>query len=332
MASTQKPPNFRRIEHLNPEGTNFFTWRHQLMSELLMHDLSAYVEQVDTPTGGAADTLDARVETHNNKVRYVSAFILSSVHVNYTKRILGLVKRPWEMIKEISSSCIECSHRNIGYFERQIHSLKVKDFPSIDAFIDELDRLFMCLNQAGRTIIDSSKVSILLSALPTSFETIKTIIENKERPNYIQSVQQLRMHIKENELQKKTAPTEEEEYQKALQIQEDYEKKNNKKDFKCFICGRKGHTARFCYKNPHRETNNTEKTNSDKKNNKHKELTQKSSSEDERVKVKPDERVKVKLKSNSKNYRITKQVINTDESDSSSNEDQDICGNISSAT
>ena len=308
--TSQKPPNFRRIETLNPQGTNFLSWRHQLLSELMIHDLSKYTaDPVNPPTGGDAATLAARIETHDNKIRYVSAFIMSSIHVNYTNRLMDKLKTPWDMMKEISGSCIACSRRNVSYYERQIHSLKVKDFNTIETFIEELDRLFMCIQHAGRAIADSSKISILLSALPSSFETIKTIIENRDNLTYIMAVQQIRMHIKENKSENEEIST-----QKALKIGFN---KNTKNDFKCYICGKDGHTARYCYDNPHRKQN-TRETKSDKVNKtNHKVKNQKN-------------KVCHKCKMTEPDNSSSESENDSDDTDSS--EGNDICGTISSAT
>lgn len=339
---TSKPPSFRRIDILKPCGTNFFSWRHHMLSELMFYNLTEYLYgPIDPPRNGDPNTLQDRITVHNNNIRHVSAFIMSSVHVNYAARLLNLLSEPWEMMKVLSGSCIENTHRNIGYYERQIHSLKLKDFNSLDDFIEELNNLYMCIEQAGRRINDTSKVSILLSALPSSFETIKTIIENRDNLTYEMAVQQLRMHLKEN----KNKNEESEKPETALKIQHT--------NLKCFVCGRKGHTARFCYKNPNRIKNNrenhenkvpndhkrskkqTKSTNEEQKNTVkchacNSKIIVKSSSESEEENDSNDiKQDKSKEKSTStKNYRVTNQA---ETSDSDYSDENNICGNTSSA-
>ena len=188
MATSYHTPNFRRIDQLESNGSNYFNWRHQVMGELLMHNLHNYVQGiVQAPSDGDPNTLTRRREKHYENKRHVSSFLMSSVHVNYNKIVLSHINEPRNIMEQISESCISTTNRNIGYYERQIHSLRLKDFNSLEKFVEELDKLFMTVEQAGREFNDTSKVSILLSALPSSFETIKTIIENRNNITYVYS-------------------------------------------------------------------------------------------------------------------------------------------------
>lgn len=236
MANTT--PKFGQLsEKLNL--TNYLTWKEEIYSELFMYNLQKFIEEeVETPTDAT------ELATFNKEKRWVEALIRKNVSLELIDLVTTSSGDPWTIMQNLGQTCLNSSTEGINMLRSKLYSLKFRDFPDAQTFVNEFRKLCNDLTNQGITHDEENKKVLLLNALPPSFDTFTLMIKNNVNITFPQLCFQLIQYS-----EKTITSPRNRSHDSALMSKKFLNK------IKCHNCGLRGHLARFCKKPPSNNKN-----------------------------------------------------------------------------
>lgn len=125
------------------------------------------------------------------------------------------------------------------FLRRKLMSMKMNEGEKLDDFISRFEHVLCQLKSSGAEVKEEDAICTLLLALPKSYETIVTVLENMAIEtldlNYVKT------KLKIDSEKKKESDGDQNEPTKAASFM-------SNKSIKCYNCGENGHVKRYCKK------------------------------------------------------------------------------------
>lgn len=154
------------------------------------------------------------------------------------------IETPYEIILKFDqmylkeSTALQIVHRTT------IENIKLEYYPDINCFFDAFEKGINDLKSAGATIKEPEKLNYMLKALPSSYSYLGDLIdvlEEKER-----TCEYLKQKIKLKDLEGKSMSLKEENSKSNVFMATNQYKPINRERRLCYLCGKPGHTQKFC--------------------------------------------------------------------------------------
>ena len=167
-----KHQNFLKLDKLNT--SNFVQWREDVVSELMLHNLDHYLSHVPIPDS------DARRQAYATEVKYVTSLIRKSVELEFIDIVDRNRTEPWTTMTELGQTCLNRSEEGISLLKSKLYRMKLTDYGDVNNFLSSLRTTLDDLANQQIPLSDKEKLTILLNALPPSFQVFKLVCQSNE--------------------------------------------------------------------------------------------------------------------------------------------------------
>lgn len=229
MAQAMKTYN---IEALN--GENYYNWKFRIQMILAENNVGDHVEhELDTEGLTVAEKDALMKQEHKAK-----SIIVQCVADSQLEHLRGK-KTSHEMWKTLEDKFERKGLPGQLFLKKKMLQMKLREGENLENFILQFEELIRQLNATGVNITEDEKICNLLMALPKSYETIVTVIENLPASE-----------LKYENIKKKLMSENEKRcLNKAPNIDTPSTSQTafmaNEK--RCFTCGKKNHISKDCW-------------------------------------------------------------------------------------
>src|SRR5579875_408018 len=233
----------RVLEKFN--GTNFNLWKFKMNLALSSMDLWEIVE--GTEEAPPSDASEKDKKEYKRRVKKAMSMIGLNLVDAQLAHIKGC-KDPAEAWRVLCNIHETRSLSNILFLRRKFFTSKMEEGADLLEHINNIKALadqLACLEVPMR---DDDIVMTLLDSLPPSFEHLITALETLKFADLTIEFVTGRLMHEVNKRKEKGAPSGE-----AALVAAQYKGRNQNQPRVCYICGKPGHIARYCFKNNKKE-------------------------------------------------------------------------------
>ena len=226
-----------QIEKLN--GSNYLVWAKSVELVLRSKKLWGYVEgkKMLAPTAN-----DDEKESFEQENQQALAEILLNIEPRYAVSVIAKASpmEAWDTLSKMNKSQAKATQATL---RRKLLSTRKEDSQSIQQFGNSITKIENELASSGYTVSSFDKCFALLEGLPASYDTIRTVLREKEDVSFEEMVGKL--EAREEELKQKgtvgTQNASEGEKVQALTTSSGGVKQRKGKKGRCHFCKKKGH-------------------------------------------------------------------------------------------
>jgi hypothetical protein len=149
---------------------NLNVWKEQMQDYLVV---CGYIDPIELDTAPAIYKLD--VWTKLDRVVRATIRMHLSESVYYTVQSCTIAKELWKTLSDTYEKKVAATKI---YLIRCLYNLRMKEFESITAHVNDYEGIISRLSAQGMTIDDELKALLVMSSLPPSWETFVTTVCN----------------------------------------------------------------------------------------------------------------------------------------------------------
>ncbi|MBW0582576.1 hypothetical protein O181_122291 [Austropuccinia psidii MF-1] len=204
---------------------NYVAWTFSMRAELRNINCLEYIEGIqDNPSG------EKKVKSYCLLTRYIDETVVSFISNKMKIQDEGDGRVLWNLLKEkFIGSSIQAKGAALDQF------LDIK-FKTLDQWIEDLCKSTRKVELSGESIEHDIISRIAIRALPSKFESLVRVITHGNR---YPSIEDIISCLESDQAQfGKTSNVD------KMALTAD---RNNPKGYKCYSCGKVGHTAKYCF-------------------------------------------------------------------------------------
>lgn len=232
MAQNINKTNYYNIDPLN--GDNYKAWKFRIKMILTEHNVEKIIEiKYRDEDYESAQREEARKK--ENKCKSILVQCIDDMQIDII-RDKNTAYDMWISLQDIYEK------RSLSgklFLRRKLMSMKMNEEEKLDDFLSRFEHVLCQLKSSGAEIKEEDTICTLLLALPKSYETIVTILENMASEtldlNYVKTRLRIDSEKKKENNSNQTEPV------KAASFMAN-------KSVKCHNCGENGHIKRYCKK------------------------------------------------------------------------------------
>lgn len=233
MAQNTNKINHYNIDPLN--GDNYEAWKFRVKMILTEHNVEKMIEKKYRDEDYEIATQKEEAKKKKNKCKSILVQCIDDMQID----IIRNKETAYDMWISLQDVYEKRSLSGKLFLRRKLMSMKMNEGEKLDDFISRFEHVLCQLKSSGAEVKEEDAICTLLLALPKSYETIVTVLENMTAEtldlNYVKT------KLKIDSEKKKENDGEQNELTRAASFM-------SNRSTKCYNCGENGHIKRYCKK------------------------------------------------------------------------------------
>lgn len=232
--------NHYNIDPLN--GNNYEAWKFRVKTILIEQNVIDMIRSEYRREEYSDEGRREQAEKRDNKCKSIIVQCIEDTQID----IVRDKKTAYDMWRSLKDIYEKKGLSGQLFLRRKLMSMKMEENEKLEDFLLKFDRILCQLKTSGAEIRDEDTICTLLLALPKSYETVVTVLENLPVENMNLNFVKARLRI-EAEKKKETGKNQEESKLIAFM---------SNKSVTCYKCGEYKHIKKNCKKLFQNQSNN----------------------------------------------------------------------------
>ena len=152
------------------DGSNFNFWKEKMQDYLIVKGQIDLIETENPPKGYKPNEWQKL-----NKIVHTTIRMHLSESVYFTMQSCSTTFELWKTLSETDEKKIAATEI---YLIRRVQNLQMKEFDSVQTYLNEYKSLSSHISAQGTTIKNELRAMMLMTSLPSSWETFVTTVCN----------------------------------------------------------------------------------------------------------------------------------------------------------
>ena len=160
------------VDPLN--GNNYEAWKFRVKTILIEHNVEDMIQTEYRAEGYADENRREEAKKKDNKCKSIIVQCIEDTQIDIVRN-KETAYAMWKSLKDIYEK------KGLSgqlFLRRKLMSIKMEENEKIEDFLLKFDRVLCQLKTSGAEIKEEDTIYMLLLALPKSYETVVTILEN----------------------------------------------------------------------------------------------------------------------------------------------------------